>query len=319
MTENDNNPPERRIPLVVILGPTAVGKTALALRLGETLGAEIVSADSRLFYRGMDIGTAKPSLDERQRVPHHLIDVAEIGQTWSLARFQQEAARVIRELDQRRVLPLLVGGTGQYITALLEGWSPPPRSGDPQIRERLEALAEREGAAALHARLAAVDPRRAQAIDARNIRRVVRALEIYELTGQPPSAVRRVKPSPYDVLWIGLNLPRAVLYARIDARIDQMLAAGLLEEVREILAQGVAPQSPALSAIGYRQLIEHLQGESSLEAAVARIRKLTRQFVRRQANWFKPGDERIHWFEPRPGLENELQALIEGWIAGRQA
>ncbi len=295
-----------------------MGKTETAIRLAERLDGEIVSADSRLLYRGMDIGTAKPTSQQRARVPHHLIDVADPEKPWSLALYQQAGLQALRDIRARGRLPFLVGGTGQYVRAVVEGWSPPPRPPDDRLRRDLEAFAAEHGPEALHRRLAEVDPARAAEIDPRNVRRVVRALEIYALTGVPPSRLRRRQPPPLDPLWVGLTLPRPELYARIDERIERMLKARWLEEVRRLLARGLTPDSPAMSAIGYRQLARHLQGEISLEEAVREIRRATRQFVRRQANWFKADDPRIHWFEARPAVEDQIEALLRRWLAARQ-
>ena len=304
---------EPRPALVAILGPTAVGKTSAAIWLAERIGAEVVSGDSRLIYRGMDIGTAKPSREERARVRHHLIDVAEVDQPWSLATFRQAALESIEEIGQRGRIPLLVGGTGQYVTAILDGWEPPALPGDPALRLRLADEASHEGPQALHARLAALDPESAQRIDPRNVRRVIRALEICMITGAPASRQRSRRPPPFRALRLGLTLPRPELYARIDARIDAMLAAGWMDEVRHLIERGVSPDAPAFSAIGYRQLAEVLQGRATLEDAVRSIRRATREFVRRQANWFKPDDPRILWFQARPGVEAELEAAFRRW------
>jgi tRNA dimethylallyltransferase len=303
-------------PLVVILGPTAVGKTEISIRLAERLQGEIVSADSRLVYRGMDIGTDKPGLGERARVTHHLIDVTDPDAPWSLSTYQEAARMAIQEIAQRDRLPFLVGGTGLYVTAILEGWEPPPRPEDDSLREELFQFAEDKGAKALHARLRAVDPETAARIDYRNIRRVVRALEIYQFTGSPASHMRRKQPPGYHAISIGLHLPRSKLYARIDERIDAMLEAGLIDEVRSLLARGYSADLPAMSAIGYRQIVSHLQGEIGIEEAVRQIRRQTRQFVRRQANWFKLDDERIHWFEANERSERDIELLIREWLAG---
>ncbi len=302
------------IPVVVVLGPTAVGKTDIAIRLAEALGGEIVSADSRLIYRGMDIGTAKPTPSQRKRVPHHLIDVTDPETPWSLAVYRAVTKEVLREIDGRGRLPLLVGGTGQYLTALLEGWVPPGKSADKTLRRKLEKIAEEEGPQALHDRLKQADPRAAARIDFRNVRRVVRALEIYHATGLPPSVARKKEPSGLLDLRIGLNLPRKELYARIDARIDAMMQAGLADEVRTLLARGVSPDVPAMSAIGYRQIVRFLQGDVTEEDAVREIRRATRQFVRRQANWFRADDPRIHWFVARSGVEEDILATIRSWL-----
>lgn len=302
--------------LVAILGPTAVGKTELSLHLAERLDGEIVSADSRLVYRGMDIGTAKPSPAERARVPHHLIDVAEPDETWSLATFREAALMAIAGIQDRGRLPFLVGGTGQYLTAILEGWSPPALPAEAHLRSELQAYAAGHGSEALHRRLQKVDPQSAGRIDPRNVRRVVRALEIWTLTGQPASGQGGRRPPPFRSLRLGLTLPRSELYARVDARIDRMIEAGLVDEVRRLLNRGLSPDVPSMSAIGYRQIAEHLRGETSLEEAVRRIRRATRQFVRRQANWFKPEDPRIRWLTPRPDVEEEIERLVRQWLSG---
>jgi tRNA dimethylallyltransferase len=305
-------------PVIAILGPTAVGKTELSLCLAERLNGEIVSVDSRLIYRGMDIGTAKPSDAERSRIPHHLIDVAEPDESWSLATFREAALRAIAAIHGRGRLPFLVGGTGQYLTAILEGWSPPVLPADRALRRELESFAAEHGLQALHRRLQQVDPETASRIDARNVRRVVRALEICTLTGLPASRQRAKNPPAFRSLWLGLTLPRRELYARVDARIDAMLAAGLVDEVRGLLVGGLSPDLPSMSAIGYRQIAEHLRGETSLEEAVRRIRRVTRQFVRRQANWFKPDDPRIHWLVRRPGIEDEVERLVRDWLGAEE-
>ena len=290
-----------KLPLVVLLGPTAVGKTELSLRLAEELGMEIVSADSRLLYQGMDIGTAKPSRQELGRVRHHLVDVAEPDETWSLARYQEAAHAAIVSINLAGKTPLLVGGTGQYLRAILEGWSPPRLKANANLRAALEAWAAADGPQHLHDHLAALDPDAAEAIDYRNLRRSVRALEVVLSTGEAFSAQRSRGESPYQVLQIGLSRPRPELYARIDQRIEAMLADGWLDEIRALLAAGYSPELPSLSAIGYRQLIRHLQDEISLEEALTLIRRASRAFVRRQANWFKPDDPAIHWFDLSKG------------------
>ena len=302
-------------PLVCLVGPTAVGKTEVALLLAERLGAEIVSADSRLLYRGMDIGTAKPTPEERRRVPHHLVDVARPDETWSLAQVRGAALHAAAEITARGRVPLMVGGTGQYVRAILEGWDPPPRAADPAVRLRLEAVARDAGPEALHALLRQVDPPSAERIDARNVRRVVRALEILEVTGRPASLQRRRQPPPYRILRLGLTAPRAALYARIDARIDHMLEQGWLDEVRRLLSDGFDPDLPSFSAIGYPQVVEVVEGRRSVEEARSEIRRRTRVLVRRQANWFKPDDRSIAWFEYRAGVAQEMEAAVRRWLA----
>ncbi len=306
-----------KTPLLVLVGPTAVGKTALSLSLARAFGAEIISADSRLFYRGMDIGTAKPTLTERAQVPHHLIDVAEPDETWSLALFQERAAAAVQAVADRGNLPILVGGTGQYVRAVTRGWLPPGLPPDPRLRAALEAEAARISPAGLHAWLQRLDPPAARIIDYRNLRRTVRALEVILTTGRRFSEQRGQTESPYDLLQIGLTMPRPQLYARIDARIDRMLADGLVEEVRGLLARYPA-DLPAFSAIGYRQIMDALQGKTSLEEAVAQIRRLTRIFVRRQANWFSLNDPQIHWFQADPVGEPEITTFIRNWLESRE-
>ncbi|MBX3004296.1 MAG: tRNA (adenosine(37)-N6)-dimethylallyltransferase MiaA [Anaerolineales bacterium] len=295
MQSTDNA--QTKLPLVAVLGPTAVGKTETAIAIAERWNGEIVSADSRLLYRGMDIGTAKPSATELARVPHNLIDIANPDETLSLAVFQEQAAAAIADIHSRGKLPLLVGGTGQYMQAIVDGWLPPELPPQPALRTALAGWAEQIGGDALHARLAVLDPAAAANIDARNVRRTLRALEVALATGRRFSEQRRQTPSPYRVLRLGLTRPRAELYARIDARIEAMLAAGWLDEVRRLLAAGYAPSLPSLSAIGYAQLAQHLAGALTLNEAVTEIKRLTRSFVRRQYAWFKPADPTIEWVD----------------------
>ncbi len=305
-------------PLVVILGPTAVGKTEMALQLAERLGAEIISADSRLFYRGMDIGTAKPSPAELRRAPHHLIDVADPDETWSLATFREQARRAIAAIQAAGRLPLLVGGTGQYLRAVAHGWQPPAVEPDPRLRRALEAWASEIGPDGLHARLAVLDPSAAQSIDYHNLRRTVRALEVILSSGRRFSEQRQAGPPPYRLLQLGLTRPRPDLYARIDARIQAMLEAGLVDEVSGLLAQGYAPDLPSLSAIGYREIVAYLQGRGTLDEAVGAIQRNTRTFVRRQANWFKLDDPSIHWFDARDSAAalSAMKTAIRNWLKG---
>lgn len=304
----------RRFPLVVILGPTAAGKTEIAIQLAERLDGEIVSADSRLFYRGMDVGTAKPTDSEQARVLHHLIDVADPDEVWSLAVFQGAAHRAIAGIYARQRLPFLVGGTGQYIRAVVEGWQVPPAGPDNRLRTALENWAEEVGPQGLHARLAVLDPVAATQIDYRNLRRTVRALEVILRTGRRFSAQRRREGSPYRTLLLGVTRPRPELYARIDARIESMLEAGLVSEVQALLEKGYSPDLPTLSAIGYREVIDYLHGEISIEEAVVRMKRSTRQFVRRQANWFKGDDPAIRWFRVGPQTVDEMETVIRDFL-----
>lgn len=300
--------------LIVIVGPTAVGKTETAIQLAEKFKGEIVSADSRLFYRGMDIGTAKPTQRERQRVPHHLIDVAEPNEVWSLGVFKSAAKQVIAEIHARGKLPFLVGGTGQYITALIEDWTVPSLQPDVRLRQVLEHWASEIGYEGIHRKLEILDSQAASTIDPRNLRRTVRALEVILKSGRRFSEQRQKGTSPYEVLWIGLKRPRQELYQRIDQRLEQMLAAGLVDEVRRLLEGGLQPHSPVFTTIGYREIVAYLHGKTSLNEAIALIKKNSRQFVRRQANWFKENDPKIHWFEMNEKTTREISELIRGWL-----
>ena len=318
LSSQDNNQAARgddsRPPLVVILGPTAVGKTEVSIQLAERLEGEIVSADSRLFYRGMDIGTAKPAPQEMRRVPHHLIDVTDPGQVWSLAVFQRQARKAIADIHRRGKLPFLVGGTGQYMRAVMEGWRLPGAKPDARLRNVLQGWAKEIGREALHARLAVLDSQAAQKIDYRNLRRTIRALEVIFSTGRRFSDQRRQRMSPYQLLVLGLQRPRDELYRRVDQRIQTMLEAGFVEEVQVLLDRGYSPDLPTMSAIGYREIVAYLQGKISLQEAVERMQRATRVFVRRQANWFKPDDPNIRWFDAGTEVVEEMEAVIRNWL-----
>jgi tRNA dimethylallyltransferase len=297
-------------PLILIVGPTAVGKTELAIQLAEALNGEIVSADSRLFYRGMDIGTAKPSPAELARVPHHLIDIVNPDETLSLAVFQQKAQAIITDIHARGKLPFLVGGTGQYIRAVTEGWTPPEVVPDARMRDELGRMKEERGAFWLHEKLGTLDPEAAAKIDARNFRRTIRALEVIFTTGRKFSAQRGQGDSPYQLITVGLNRPRVELYQRVDERIEKMFADGLLDEVRGLLNQGYSPTLPSMSAIGYRECVGVVKGELTTEQAKAEMKRITRVFVRRQANWFKESDPTIRWFHPENHSRKEIEEFI---------
>jgi tRNA dimethylallyltransferase len=288
----------RHSPLVVIIGPTATGKTALSLDLAEAAGGEIVSADSRQIYRGMDIGTAKVTAEERARVPHHLLDVVAPDQVLSLAEYQALAYAAIADIHARGRLPFLVGGTGQYIQAVVEGWRIPAVAPQAELRTELEAKAAAEGSEALHGWLAALDSAAAARIDHRNVRRVIRALEVCLVTGQPITELQRKNPPPFNILQIGVTRPRPELYERIDARVDRMIEAGLVDEVRRLDAAGYDWELPAMTGLGYRQIGEYLRAEVTWDEAIARIKKGTRRFVQQQYNWFRLADPAIRWVDP---------------------
>lgn len=306
---------DRLPPLVAIVGPTAVGKTSLSIRLAEAIGGEVVSADSRQVYRGMDIGTAKATKEERARAPHHLVDIVSPDEPLSLAQFQELAYQAIEAILARGRVPLLVGGTGQYVMAVLEGWRIPRVPPHEELRRELYEEAEERGAEALHSRLAALDPQAAQSIDARNVRRVVRALEVCLVTGQPISEQQGKSPPPYRLLIIGLHLPRPELYARIDRRVEHMFEQGLEDEVRGLLVEGYGFELPAMSGVGYGQFEGYFAGDAGLDEVQQQIKRATRRFVRHQANWFRHDDPRIHWFEARPDPFPRVLELIEDFLA----
>lgn len=288
-------------PLLVLCGPTAVGKTAAAIVLAERLGAEIVCADSRTVYRRMDIGTAKPTPAQRTRVPHHLLDIADPDQPVTLAAYGERATQAIREIRTRGRVPVLVGGTGLYVRAIVDGYAIPQVPPDESLRRRLEAL-ESATPGALHRRLEAVDPVAAVRIHPRNTRRLIRALEVFERTGRPISELQRRAGPQSSALQIALTVDRSVLYRRIDERVDAQLAAGLVDEVQTLLARGYAPSLPAMQGLGYKEIIEYLQGRAALDEAVRRLKRNTRRFAKRQYTWFRR-DGRIRWLD------------VDGWTA----
>jgi tRNA dimethylallyltransferase len=304
-------------PLLLIVGPTAVGKTEIAIHLAEHLQGEIISADSRLFYRGMDIGTAKPSREQQAHVPHHLIDIADPDEILSLAVFQQKAREAIANVHTRKKLPLLVGGTGQYIRAVTEGWTPPEVVPNDRLREELERLKEERGIDWLYASLNQMDSVAAKNIDPRNFRRTIRALEVIMTTGKKFSEQRGQADSPYHLITMGLSRPRIELYARVDARIESMFAHGFLEEVRGLLEMGYSPALPTMSAIGYRECVAVLEGKMEVEMAKQLIGRATRVFVRRQANWFKESDPTISWFRVEVGVMEKIEAFIRQSLSTR--
>ncbi|MFN2183292.1 MAG: tRNA (adenosine(37)-N6)-dimethylallyltransferase MiaA [Anaerolineae bacterium] len=295
-------------PLVIIVGPTAVGKTRLAVCLAQEVDGEIVSADSRQVYRGMDIGTAKATPEEQQCAPHHLLDVVNPDETLGLAQFQEMAYAAIADVTARGRVPMLVGGTGQYVMAVVEGWNVPRVPPNEALRLELYRQADQEGAQSLHDRLRALDPAAADRIDPRNVRRVVRAVEVCMVTGEPISEQQDKTPPPYRVLMLGLSLPREALYRRIDQRVERMMAAGLEDEARGLVDAGYGFDLPAMSGVGYGQFAPWLAGEATLESVAREIKRATRRFVRQQANWFRHDDARIRWLD---AAQNPCQAALE--------
>ena len=296
--------------LIAILGPTAVGKTALSIKLAEEFRGEIVSADSRQVYRGMDIGTAKPTADEQRRVRHHLLDVVNPDETFTLSEYQHHAYAAIADIHACGRVPFLVGGSGLYVRAVLEGLSIPRVAPDHARRKELE----RENAAALYARLQQIDPVAAEKIDSRNKRRVIRAIEVCETTGKPISQQQRREEPNYRVLRIGLTLPREELYRRINARVDAMIAAGLVDEVRGLLDRGYSADVPAMSGLGYRQIELYLRGSISLDEAVRMLKRDTRRFVHHQYSWFRLDDARICWFDLSVAKSTDIRETIARFL-----
>ncbi len=303
--------------LIAIVGPTAVGKSALAIRLAQVFDAEIVSADSRQVYRYVDIGTAKPSPEERALVPHHLIDVVDPDEDFSLTLYQEMAYRVVEDINRRGRLALLVGGSGLYIQAVIRGFRIPSAAPDPELRRSLEEKAAGEGYMALYKELEQVDADAARKIDPRNARRVIRALEVCYITGLPFSQLQRSEPR-FQTFVIGLTTAREDLYRRIDDRVDSMIERGLVQEVQALLERGYSLDLPSLSGLGYKQIGHYLQGEIELDTVVQRIKYETHRFARHQYAWFRPRDERIHWFDVRNGVEKPIQYLVQEFLGDRE-
>ena len=296
--------------LVAIVGPTGVGKSRLALHLGQTFDGEIVSADSRQVYRYMDIGTAKPTRQDLSLVNHHLIDIINPDEDFSLTQYQPLAYKAINDIERRNKLPLLVGGSGLYVWSVLEGWQVPEVPPDAQYRESMENKAAELGREALYTDLMKVDPAAAQNIDPRNIRRVIRALEVHKHTGTPYSQLQQKQAPPYEISIYGLTTERAELYRRIDSRVDGMIEHGLIDEVQKLVDIGYNLGLPSMSGIGYKQIGMYLKGELSLEKAIQKIKTETHRFVRHQYNWFRLKDDRIRWFDIKGEIEPEITSAV---------
>jgi tRNA dimethylallyltransferase len=300
--------------VLAIVGPTAVGKSDFALDIAEVHNGEIISADSRQVYRCMDIGTAKPTPEMRRRVAHHLIDLINPDQQYSVALFVRDATATLHDLWDRGKLPIVVGGTGLYVKALLDGLELPEVPPDPALRAELEQRIRSEGLEVVVADLLRCDPDAARIVDLRNPRRVIRALEVTLKSGTPFSALRRRAPPDWNTLRIGLTLDRQALYERINRRLEQQVAAGLVEEVRRLLARGYHPNDHGLHGLVYREFVQHVLGELSLDEAIRLAQRETRRYAKRQLTWFR-ADPQVHWFEAtRDGLR-QAHAAIEQWLA----
>jgi len=295
--------------IITIVGPTATGKSALAIRLALALGGEIVSADSRQVYKYMDIGTAKPSLEDQAAIPHHIIDIIYPDENFTLATYQELAFQAIADIQRRGKLAFLVGGSGLYVRAVTGGLSIPKVAPDPELRRRLEKRAEQEGYQVLYSELLKADPIAAEKIDPRNVRRVIRALEVCITAGVPFSQLKTSSPK-VSTITIGLTTAREDLYKRIDSRVDDMIERGLVDEVKWLIDHGYSPDLPAMSGLGYKQIVSYLKGETSLEETVQRIKFETHRFARHQYAWFRPKDEHIHWFDIREEPLESIRNLI---------
>ena len=287
-----------KFPLICIVGPTAVGKTEIAIQLAQHLDAEIVSLDSRQIYRGMDIGTAKPTPDQRGAVPHHLIDCVEVDQPFSVAEYQCLADTAITEIQKCDKQAIAVGGAGLYFRGLIDGLFEGPGA-DTEIRAKLQREADEHGNVALHERLRRCDPEAANRVHPNNLVRVIRALEVYELTGKPISALQgqwETNEPRYPFRAFGLNMPREVLYRRIEDRVDRMVEVGLIEEVKWLLDQGYPRDCVAMQSFGYKELIDYLDGVRTFDEAITLLKQNTRRFAKRQLTWFR-NDPRIEWFD----------------------
>ena len=304
---------------VCVVGPTAVGKTALAVALARRVGGEIINADSRQVYRGMNLGAAKPTAAEQAAARHHLLDLLDPGESFGLGAFLIYAADALRDIRRRGPAVIVCGGTGQYVWGLVNGAGLPSAPPDWELRAKLEAEATQSGGEALHRRLAAIDPARAAALDARNVRRVIRALEIAQVTGRRPSEFRPAAGAPpVDTLILGLTMPRADLYRRIDARVDRMMAEGFLAEAQGLAAAGFRLGEGPLNSPGYRELGQYLDGDLSLDEAVRQTKLKTHRLARRQYTWFKPADDRIRWLRADdPAVGEQAAAAALGFLEGR--
>ncbi|MBN2983931.1 MULTISPECIES: tRNA (adenosine(37)-N6)-dimethylallyltransferase MiaA [Cohnella] len=312
---------DERLPLLALVGPTAVGKTALSLAVARAFDCEIISGDSMQVYRGMDIGTAKLEPEHRQGIPHHMIDILDPADPFSVADFQARCEETIADIHARGKLPFIVGGTGLYVESVCYGYSFREEGGDAEFREKMSRWAQEHGADALHRKLFDVDPETAAKLHPNDVRRVVRALEIYETTGRPLSELQSQqrgddKASPYKLCLIGLTMDRAELYRRIGLRVDEMLEQGLLDEVKRLLAAGVPRSAVSMQALGYKEMASYLAGELDYKGAVELLKRDTRRFAKRQLSWFRRMKE-LEWVslekeEKDRNLLTEICDIIAG-------
>lgn len=303
-------------PLIVVIGPTAAGKTDLAIEIAKQFDGEIISADSRQIYRGMDIGTAKATPEQQASVPHHLIDIIDPDDPYTVVDFQEQATTLIHEIQRRGRLPLLVGGTGLYISATIDGWQFPGVPPNYDLRSELEVFADVHGWEGLLEKLRDIDPLSAERIDGRNVRRVIRAIEVTLAADRPFSEFQRKIPPPYTIQTIGLTLEdREMLYERADIRIDRMIETGLVDEVRSLVEAGYTWDLPAMSGLGYLQIGYYLRDEMTLDEAIVELKRATRTFIRRQYTWFRKHNPTTQWLESNQKAIHLALSLTETWTA----
>ncbi len=295
--------------VLAIVGPTASGKSRLGMAIAQRIDGEIIGADSRQVYRHMDVGTAKPSLGERELVRHHLIDIIDPSEDYSVALYVRQARAAISDIFNRGGIPIVVGGTGQYVWALLEGWNVPEVSPNASLRSELQERMERKGLPALVRELEEIAPFTANRIDLANPRRVVRALELALHQGTDPElSIPTRTPPPFQPVIIGIEVERATLYERVNSRVDAMFEAGWVGEVEKLMDMGFGPELPAMSSLGYREICEFLRGKTNLDDVLESIKSKTRRYARQQGTWFRSNDERIRWF---PGERAGLVQAVE--------
>jgi tRNA dimethylallyltransferase len=305
--------------LIAVVGATGTGKTDVAVALAHSLDGEVISVDAYQVYRGLDIGTAKASPEQRARVRHHLIDVADPSDQLTLARWLDMAHTALDDIWSRGKLPVLAGGSGQYVWALLEGWQVPRVAPDPVLRAELEALAAEGGAPALLERLRALDPEAAARIDGSNPRRLVRAIEVVQREGRPLAACQARSPIDAEILVLGLRLPREELYARLDVRTEAMYAAGFVDEVRRLRDEGKGETPAIRGGVGYHEASQYLEGKIDLPEAIRLHKLANHRLVRRQNAWFKPADARIRWIDAGEAAAARCIEAAKAWLAGRPA
>lgn len=300
---------DKKTPLLAIIGPTATGKTEISLKVAQNLGAEIISADSMLIYRGMDIGTAKPTPYEQGLIPHHMIDVADPDEEYNVAIYSQQVKKLILEITQRGNLPLLVGGTGLYIRAVVDGYNFTEANTDQALRSRLMRECESVGKEGLHEKLQKIDPQTASRLHINDVKRIIRALEVYYLTGKTLSASAGRQESTIKPLLFGLTLEREELYSRIEVRVDKMIALGLVQEVKHLQSLGYTSDMISMKGLGYKEMMSYLNGNLTLEESIDLLKRNTRRFAKRQLTWFRR-DNRIHWIDVgKKGVEEVIAEI----------